>query len=174
VADAPDQILLGRDRDMQGRGWHPWLRRTLMALFALIPILALANLFGQRPTTSIASTSAASMKVYAPTRIRGGLLYEARIHIKARRDIKKAFLELGTGWLEGTTLNTLEPSPISEASANGNLLLELGHIADGDSYIQFIQFQVNPTNVGRRSRSVTLFDGKQRLTAVHQKVTIFP
>jgi hypothetical protein len=37
-----------------------------------------------------------------------------------------------------------------------------------------MQFQVNPTNVGHRSRSTTLYDGSTKLAAVHQKLTIFP
>jgi hypothetical protein len=37
-----------------------------------------------------------------------------------------------------------------------------------------MQFQVNPTNVGHRSRSTTLLDGDTEVAAVHQKVTVFP
>jgi hypothetical protein len=37
-----------------------------------------------------------------------------------------------------------------------------------------MQFQVNPTNVGRRSQAVRLYDGKQLLATIHRQVTIFP
>ena len=171
---APDEIVLSRDRDLQGRDNDVWIRRGLMALVAVVPILALFNLFGQRPGTATARGPAATLSVYAPTRVRGGLLWEARFHITAHEAVKNAILVLGTGWAEGMTINTIEPSPTGEASDNGNLELTLGHIEKNKSFILYMQFQVNPTNVGHRSRSVALFDGNTKLAAIHQKVTVFP
>jgi hypothetical protein len=174
VADAPDTIVLKKHRDLEGRHKDVWVRRSLLALVAVIPILALFNLFGQRPGTSKASVAAGTLSVYAPTRVRGGLLWEARFHITAHQEIKNAILVLGTGWLEGMTVNTIEPSPTGEASRNGKLALTLGHIPQNESFILYMQFQVNPTNVGHRSRQVVLYDGNTRLATVNQKVTIFP
>jgi len=171
---APDQIDLGRDRDLRGRGKVVWIRRSLMALVAVVPILGLFNLFGQRPTTSKAAVPAATLSIYAPTRLRGGLLWQGRFHITAHRDIKNAILVLSTGWAEGMSINTIEPSPTGEASKNGKLEFTLGHIPRDRSFILYMQFQVNPTNVGHRSRSTWLYDGETELAAVHQKVTIFP
>jgi hypothetical protein len=37
-----------------------------------------------------------------------------------------------------------------------------------------MQFQVNPTNVGRRSQDVGLYDGDTALVSVDRTVTIFP
>jgi hypothetical protein len=170
----PDEIDLARDRDLKGRGKDVWVRRSLLGLAALVPILALFNLFGQHPTTSNASGPAATLSVYAPTTLRGGLLWEGRIHVTAHRDIKNAILVLSASWAEGMSINTIEPSPSNEASDNGRLEFTLGHIPAHKSFILFMQFQVNPTNVGHRSRSTTLYDGSTRLAAVHQKVTIFP
>ena len=171
---APDKIVLTRHRDLQGRQNELWIRRGLMGLVAVIPVLALFNLFGQHPATSKASVSQATLSVYAPTRLRGGLLWEARFHITAHQEIKNAILVLGTGWAEGMSINTIEPSPTGEASANGKLEFTLGHIPQNQSFILYMQFQVNPTNVGHRSRSTTLYDGATKLAAVHQKVTIYP
>jgi hypothetical protein len=72
------------------------------------------------------------------------------------------------------SINTIEPGPTGEASHNGELEFTLGHIPQNDSFILYMQFQVNPTNVGHRSRSTTLFDGDTEVAAVHQKVTVFP
>jgi hypothetical protein len=174
VADAPDTILLGKHRDLRGRTKEVWVRRALLALIILIPVLGLFNVFGQRPGTSEARASAATLSVYAPTKVRGGLLWEARFHITAHRELKNAILVLGTGWLEGMTLNTIEPSPVGEASRDGKLALTLGHVPANESFILFMQFQVNPTNVGHRSRSIELYDGETRISAIHQKVTVYP
>jgi len=153
---------------------EPLIRRVCLVLLVVLCALGLANLFGQRPSTSKAATAAASLSLYAPTHVRSGLYFEARFHIVARRELKKATLVLDPGWAEGMTINTIEPSPIGEASADGKLVLTLGHIPAGKSYILFMQLQVNPTNVGHRSQNVELDDGTTPLLQIKRDVTIFP
>jgi len=174
VADKPDTINLTEHRDLRGRLWQIWVRRGLMTLIAAIPVVALFNVFGQRPTTSQAAAPTATLKVFAPTHLRGGLLYMARFHIAARTDLKKATLILSSGWAEGITINTIEPSPIGEGSSNGKLVFQLGHIPAGNSHILFMEFQVNPSNVGHRAQDVTLADGSTALITLHRNVTIYP
>ena len=97
--------------------------------------------------------------------MRSGLLFEARFRVTARQDLAKATLVLDPGWLEGMQANTIEPSPIGEGSEDGKLVLQLGHVAAGHSFLLFMQFQVDPTNVGRRSQGVALYDGQRRLVS---------
>jgi hypothetical protein len=175
VADIPDTIVLRRHRDLEGRRHQVWWRRGLLALVGVVPLLALFNVFGQRPGTATVATAAARLQVYAPTRVRGGLLYEARFRITARRDLKRALLVLDPGWAEGMSMNTIEPSPGSEASRDGQLSFSLGHIPAGRSYLLFMQFQVNPTNLAwHRPQNVELFDGGTHLLTVKRSVTVFP
>jgi hypothetical protein len=174
VADIPDGIVLKRDRDLDGRSWEVWVRRGLFALVCAVPVAALFNVFGQHPESKTLVAPAASLKVYSPSHLRGGLLYEARFHITAREELKQATLVLGSGWLEGMTVNTIEPSPVGEASNNGRLSLDLGHVPAGESYVLYMQFQVNPTNVGRRTQTVELKDGETSLLSYERELTIFP
>ena len=174
MAPAPDTIVLKRHRDLDGRQGGIWVRRAILTLLAAVPVLALFNVFGQRPQTTTAHGPTASLKLYAPAHLRGGLLYMARLRVQARQELKKATLVLDPGWAESITINTVEPSPVTEASRNGKLAFELGHIAAGDRYILFVEFQVNPTNVGRRSQDVELTDGDTHLLTIHRRVTIFP
>lgn len=146
----------------------------LLGLIALVLLAGLLNVFGQRPETTEAAVPGASLKVYAATRVRGGLYYEARFTITAHRDLKDATLVLDSGWAEGLTINTVEPSPVREASRDGKLVFELGHVRAGTSYIFFLQLQVNPTNIGRRDQDVALYDGDTFLTKVDRKITVFP
>jgi hypothetical protein len=173
MAETPDFLTLKRNRDGAGRTEMP-IRRAIMTLIVLFCLAGLLNRFGQRPETSKAAVSAASIKLYAPTRVRGGLYYEARFTIDAREDLKKATLVLDPGWVEGLTINTVEPSPIGEASRDGNLVLELGHIPAGKTYLLFRQVQVNPTNIGHRSQDVALYDGDNFLTSINRELTVFP
>jgi hypothetical protein len=173
MASTPAFLTLRKNRDEVGSREVP-IRRALVALVALFLLAGLLNLFGQRPGSSTASSSAASIKLYAPSRVRSGLYYQARFTIDAHSDVKNAMLVLAPGWLESTTINTIEPSPIGEASRNGKLVLTLGHIPAGKTYILFMQLQVNPTNVGRRSQDVALYDGPTLLTTIERQITIFP
>jgi hypothetical protein len=175
MADVPDAIVLKRDRDLAGRQGDIWVRRALLSLVVAVPVIALFNVFGQRPDTHLLVGPAASLKIYAPSKLRGGLLYEGRFHITARQDIKDAYLVLGPGWAEGMSINTIEPSPMSEASNAGRISLELGHIPAGQSYILFMQFQVNPTNVAfGRKQTVWLLDDKTRLLTFSREINIYP
>jgi hypothetical protein len=173
VADIPDQLVLKVARDREGKR-DVTFRRILLSLLVVFLALGLLNLFGQHPSTMTAEASAATLEVYAPERVRGGLYYEARFTVVADRELEEATLVLDPGWAEGITINTVEPSPVGEASRDGKLVFELGHVRPGTSYILFLQLQINPTNIGRRDQDVALFDGDTFLTKVDRKVTVFP
>jgi len=174
VARVPDTIILRRDRDLGPRRNDIWVRRALFALVCVVPLLALLNLFGQRPDTSTGTAAAARLSVSAPSRVRGGLLYQARFTITATKSLTQAALVLDSGWLDGLTINTIEPSPASETSRNGKLALDLGPISAGKAYLLVVDFQVNPTSVGRQDQSLTLYDGSRALITIHRTLTIFP
>lgn len=137
MADIPDAIVLNRHRDFVGRRYAVWPRWLGLGLITLFCVLGLANVFGQRPTTSTRAVPAAKLTLYAPTRLRGGLLFSARFHLSAQRELKNAILVLDPGWAEGMAINTIEPSPLGEASKNGRLSLQLGHIPAGESHILY-------------------------------------
>ena len=174
MADRPDGIVLRRHRDLEGRLLEPWVRRGLVLLLAAVFALALANVFGQRPETRAASAPAAELRLTAPSALRGGLLYEARFEVDARRELKKAQLVLAPGWLEGFILNAVEPAPVGEGSDDGRIVFTLGHVPAGKRYVLFLQFQVNPTNVGRHDQDATLLDGQRQVAVLHRSVTVFP
>src|SRR5581483_7322019 len=108
------------------------------------------------------------------TGLRGGLLYEVRFTVFARQELKKAILVLSPDWLYGQTMNTLEPTPLGQASKNGSLEFTLGHIPAGQKFILTAQFQGNPTSIGTRSQSVELDDGPTPLLTIHRSATFFP
>jgi hypothetical protein len=174
VQDIPDYIVLERHRDFEGRGWHLWVQRAILLVLTAFVVAALLNTFGQRPTTVRAAEPTAGMELYAPDRLRAGLIYEARLRIQPHREIKRAILLLDGGWLEGFTMNTLVPSPLGQSSRDGKLVFTLGHIAANRTYTLYMEFQVNPTNVGDDEQDVVLLDGDRRLAELHRTVTTFP
>ncbi|HKF14690.1 MAG TPA: hypothetical protein VKB13_05620 [Gaiellaceae bacterium] len=173
MADVPDALTLKVNRDREGKRDVLFRRIALGAILVLLA-LGLANLFGQRPSTTSADAPAATLEVHAPERVRGGLYYQARFRIDAITELEKATLVLDPGWGEGITMNTIVPSPLGEASRDGDLAFELGRVPAGEKHVFFLQLQVNPTNVGHRSQNVRLFDGERLLATVERTVTVFP
>jgi len=98
---APDHIDLRRHRDWEGRTYERWLPNVLFGILCLIPLLALLGVFGQSPEVQKVSNphGFASLELSAPTKVRSGLLFQARFDIRARREIKDAVLVLDSGWL---------------------------------------------------------------------------
>jgi hypothetical protein len=174
MADTPDRIELGRHRDLASWGYNRPVRYVLLASVAAVVVLGLFNVFGQRPATTTGHSAKASLEVYAPARVRGGLLYETRLTIRAHEKVDHAVLQFAPGWLESQQLNTIEPSPIAETSRNGSLVLTLGPVEAGEHYTLYMEFQVNPTNVGRRDADVALYDGDTKLLTVDRTLTVFP
>jgi hypothetical protein len=167
-------IVLRRHRDLEGRDWHVWLRRGCLGLVALVAALGLANVFGQRPSRLSVGNDRATLEVFAPDRVRGGLLFQARITVTARQDLKDARLLLDRGWAEGFQINTVEPSPLGEASADGRLSFDLGHVPAGQKHVLWMQFQVDPTNVGHRKQDVDLYDGDTYVLTRHRDLFVLP
>jgi hypothetical protein len=173
VADTPQFLTLSGNRDRTERV-ELILRRSFFALILIMVLLGLLNVFGQRPTDTLAASSAADLHVFAPTRLRGGLYYEGRLTIDAKQEIEKATIVLDSGWTEQMQINTVEPAPVGESSRDGKLTLDFGHIPAGQKLVAWLQFQVNPTNVGHRSQDVALYDDTKLLAEADRNVTIFP
>lgn len=175
MADVPDGIVLKYHRDLDGMRKTLWPRRLIIGAIGVFAVLGLLNVFGQRPANATADAAQASLTLNVPDHLRGGLLFSARFHITAHHDVKDAVLVLDQGWAEGMAINTIEPGPVGEASRDGKISLDLGHIPAGQSYVLYMQFQANATNVAwRRPAGVELLDGSTRLLHIDRKVTIYP
>ena len=176
LADVPDNLVLRRNRDLVGlyRG-GVWIRRGVIGLIAGFCLLGLANTFGQATSTSRASFAGGSLVVTAPSALRGGDLFSAEFTVTATADISRPVLVLDQGWARGLAINTIEPSPVNEASRDGRLVFTLGPIRAGHTSTLFMQFQVNPTTVTwRRSRNVLLENGPITLTTIRRTLTVYP
>jgi hypothetical protein len=174
VDDVPDRIDLAKHRDLESWVYNRPARYAILGAVGVVVVLGLLNVFGQRPSTTTVDSSAASLEVHAPNDVRGGLLWEARFTIRAHEDLSHVVLQLAPGWLESMQINTIEPSPIAETSRNGSLAMTLGPVKKGEHYTLYMEFQVDPTNVGHRSAGVILYDGDEKLLTIDRAVTVYP
>jgi hypothetical protein len=174
MENLPEGLDRHRHVELKSRSGEPWARRIVIALFALVVIAALLGAFGQQHSTVAAQVPAATLTVQAPEHVRGGLFFQGRLDIVARERIGKPVIVLGEGWTENMQLNTLEPAAASESSDGGRLELEYDALRTGDHLTVWMQFEVNPTGVGRRDRSVELLDGDRPLARVPATITVLP
>jgi len=174
MPELPDGITLEDNRDLRGRSRRPWYRRALLGCVAALPVLALLNVFGQKPTSTSAAAPAASLRVTAPDRLRGGLIFQVRVEVVAHRDMQEVELVFDRGWFESMSVNSVQPEASNESSRNGRVVLSYGKLNAGHTLIVWLYFQVNQTNVGKRRENVELDDDERPIVHVNRSLTIFP
>ncbi|MCA1677460.1 MAG: hypothetical protein LC777_00165 [Actinobacteria bacterium] len=169
-----DRLDLGRIRDLRGRGSHPWIRRSLLAVLGVPLLLALTGRIGQPTMPELAAGASARLRVEVPAVLRGGLMWRARIAVRATGAIKHPRIILGPGFVEGMQLNTIEPSAVSEASRGSRVVLSYDGLEAGDELVVYLQLQVNPTTVGDQDTSVQLDDETAMVARVIHITTVLP
>ena len=174
MSDLPQGIDLPRHRDFEGKRLGQWLRHLFLLLLTVFVVAALLNAFGARTSTSEAGAAAATLKVTAPERVRGGLLYQARIEIEAHEAIGAPTLVLDKGWIEETTLNTLEPEPAETTSDAGHLKIRYPPLQPGRNLAVYISLQANPNDVGTHNGDVALYDAGEPIATVDRTQINFP
>jgi hypothetical protein len=175
VTDLPAEIDLDRHRDFKGRRAGQWVRRGFLLLLLLFLVAALANVFGQAAATDTASGAAGTLSVKAPSRVRGGLTYQSEFTIQATAALGAPTLILDRGWIDQTTVNTIQPEPAgSTTDAEGNLKLRFAPMPPGRTLVVYIEFQANPINVGSHEAGVSLYDGARRVASISRTQFDFP
>jgi hypothetical protein len=162
------------EQDERGERRGLRTRRAVMGLLTLVPLVALTGVLGQRATTTSAAGAKAAIVLRAPRTVRGGLLFQSRVSIRVTGRIQHPRLVLDPGWLEGMQLNSIEPQAQAESSRGGRLVLAYSTLKPGDRVELWLQFQVNPTNVGHRSYALELDDDTQRIARVARTLTVLP
>jgi hypothetical protein len=175
---AGSDTLVGIDRarhqNLVGRARHVWWRRGALILVAALPVLGLLNVFGQHTTPATYRSSAASVTIDSPARVRGGLVFTSEIVIVPYGKLHDARLYLDTGWFKGMTFNGVAPQPSSESAQGDWTIWDYGDLPVATQFRLWISWQTNPTNLGRHSQDVELYDGGTPLMTAHRTITIFP
>src|SRR5207249_2649124 len=98
--------------------------------------------------------------------VRGGLVFTAEIVITPRRQLRDARLFLDNGWFQGMTFNAVAPQPSAESAQGRWQVWGFGKIPAATAFHVWISWQVNPTNIGRHSQAVALYDGGTLLMGI--------
>jgi hypothetical protein len=174
VAELPDLLDRKRHVDLEQSSLEPWLQRVGIVVLAVLLVAALANVFGQKVESASATAAAADLEIKAPTAARTGLVYEVQFTITAHRALEEPALVLDSGWFDGFTVNTFSPDTADWVQRDGLNVLSYGPVAAGRELVVRLQYQVNPTTMGRRDQGVALEDGGTPILTLDHDVTIFP
>lgn len=175
MVDAVHPVASSRPLDDRHDRIGVWVRRAAMCILLAVVVVASLNVVGQRTSTSVATSSQAVLSVRAPTAVRPGLLFQLKISLTAREELPHAQLVLSSGWMDGFTLNSLEPGPAGESSGpDGSLVFDLGALQPGQTWVQYLEYQVNPTSISRRHQVVTLLSDTEPVVALGRTMTVVP
>lgn len=174
MSDLPQGIDLSRHRDFEGKAGGQWLRHLFLLLLTLFVIAALLNAFGAKPQTEEAGAAAAALKITAPERVRGGLLYQARLQIHANQAIGAPTLVFDKGWIEETSVNTVQPEPAATTTDPRHLKLRYPPLPPGRTLDVYISLQANPNDVGTHNADVALYDADEEITSIDRTQLNFP
>ena len=175
MSEVMEQVIADRDRTERLDRVGLWIRRASLGVLIAVVVVALLNVVGQRANTTTVSNASATLSVRAPSAVRSGLLFQGRIAVTAHRPLTNAQLVLGRGWIDGLTMNTEEPSASTETSGpNGSLVFSLGPLKAGQTFVQYLEYQVNPTSVGGRNQYVGIRGGGADVISMNHHLTIVP
>ena len=173
--DLPHFLEIGRHRDRAGRGRYQWIKRGIITLFVVFIAAALFNVFGQPAVATTTSASGTTLRLTTPRALRLGLIYQTSIDITSAHAIHTPVLVLSSGWFDGATLNSSEPSAVAENHRPAGVAFAYSGIPRGGHVSLWFQWSVNPTHpVWNRAQSVSLYDGSHLILAHTIHVTVYP
>ena len=173
--NVPPGLAIDRHRDWRGRGRYLWVKRAITAALVVFVAAALLNVFGQRTVASTAQTPSATLKLTTPHDVRLGLIYQTRIDITAHRTLRHPVLRLSSGWFDGSTLNSAEPSAVSETPSGSGVALAYPALTAGRTMSVFMEWSANPTAPAwNRPQQIALLDGRTPILQRTIHVTVFP
>jgi hypothetical protein len=173
MSDAFTDHLPVADPD-RGVARAAWARRTMMTLLALLPVAALIGLIGQHESSTTVIAPAAMLRLTAPKTVRGGLFFQARVDIVAHADLKFPSLVVDDGWVEGMQFNAVTPQAPNENALNGKVQFGYGELPAGQRLTVWFEFEVNPTNDGKRSFGIQLLNGNRPVARIPRTIRILP
>jgi hypothetical protein len=173
-ADGPVGIDRSRHQNLTGRKHHVWWRRSALVVIAALPVLGLLNVFGQHATPVTYQSPAASLLINSPAHVRGGLVFTTEIVITPHEQVHDARLYLDNGWFQAMSLNGIAPQPSTESAQGRWQVWDFGQIRAATAFAVWISWQTNPTNLGRHSQTVALYDGGTQLMSAQHTITVFP
>lgn len=157
------------------KGWHRHASPLSIILLSLLLALALGGQFGGQPhPRRTVETSAATMHLQLPERLRNGEFFEMRIKVDTRRPFTDLTLAVSSIYWKDLTINTMIPAPSEEKSEGGRYLFSYGEVKAGETVTLKFDGQINPPLFGGTRGEIALLDGETRIATVPVKLRVYP
>jgi hypothetical protein len=151
---------------------HRW-PLGLIALGILL-VAALSGVFGTEARWTVSGHGLDAV-LAGPLRIRNGEVFEMRVTVSARRDIRDLVLRIDRDIWHDVTVNTFIPAAIEERFRNDAFEFHFGALRTGASLLVKIDGQINPSHPpARNDGRITLADGATVLATVAYTMDVFP
>ncbi|MEA1072658.1 hypothetical protein [Sphingomonas sp. LY160] len=159
-------------REKGGVAWVSWFR--LVAIGAL-PVIGLLGYLGGAPSpTAKGASTAATIEVHSPRRLRNGIFFEYRIAVTARQPVADAVVAVPSALWRDFTINTMIPAATEEEYVDGEYRFHFGPLDAGKSLRFKIDGQINPPHIGTTHARIRLLDGEREVTGVGISQTVLP
>lgn len=162
-------------RHVQGKAGtvvHAW-PVGLAALGALL-VAALFGVFGAEARMTGAGAGV-DVAVEGPVPIRNGEVFEMRVAISTKRDIRDLVLLVDHDIWRNVTVNTLMPGATAEGIRYGKFEFHFGALSAGTGFLVKVDGQINPSHPpSRNDGNVSVADGETILATVGYKMDVLP
>lgn len=151
-----------------------WLRRMLLATFALLVLLGLSGLLGVRARTAVADGVAGTrVEVTYPQVARPALAIPFHLRISRPDGFDEQIeVRITRSWLESFDENGVIPAP-AEESSDGDDVVWTFDPPDGQVFTLTLDTRVEPGVQWRRSGTTTVTVGSERIDVDHT-MWVFP
>jgi hypothetical protein len=160
---------------LRSKNWYRFANPAAVIGIGLFLVAALAGVFGGQPhPTRIIETTAATITLEFPERLRNGEFFEMRANIEAKRDFADMGIALSSSYWQDLTINTMIPAPSEEKSESGDYVFTYGEMKAGDTLTVKIDGQVNPPMFAGTKGTLRLKDGDSLIAEIPLELKVFP
>lgn len=145
-----------------------------LAALGILLVAALFGIFGAEARLTSAGNGV-ELAVEAPVRIRNGEVFEMRMFVATKRDIRDLVLLVDSDVWRNLTVNTMMPEAFEEGFREGAFEFHFGVLNAGASLLVKVDGQINPSHPpSRNAGRISLADGETVLTTVDYRMEVFP
>lgn len=160
---------------LKAKGWHRHASPLSILLLGVLMVLALFGVFGGQPhPRRTIDTSAATMHLQLPERLRNGEFFEMRIRVDTKRTFTDLTLAVSSTYWKDLTINTMIPAPSEEKSEGGRYLFSYGEVTAGEALTIKFDGQINPPLFAGTQGEIALLDGDTEIATVPVMLRVYP
>ncbi len=172
MSSPPDGIELSHWEER--RGIHGRANPTPLILLSLIVIASLSGILGPMPHRVTSPNNTSVLEIEGPRFIRTGEIFEMRIHIIPKTELKNTVLGVSADLWKDMTINTMSPAPQEESYENGDFRFLFGNLSSNEEFLVKVDLQINPSLRGQNHGAIRLLSNGTEINRVDYSIMVWP